>query len=99
MLPSGMPMKSTASLAAMHSDSAFGSASSDVFHGHPHDAPRDVERVFARFEHPPEPVERRVGIAVAHRLVERGDQVVVLFTRLVIEQNALLQRVAYDLRL
>ncbi len=69
----------------------------DVFHRHAHHAPRHVERIFAGFEHASQPIERRVGIAVAHRLVQRGNQVVVLFAGLVVEQHPLLQRILHDL--
>ncbi len=68
----------------------------DVFDRHAHHAARDVERIFSGFEHAPQPVERGVGIAVAHRLVQRGNQVVMFFAGFVVEQNALLQRVADD---
>jgi hypothetical protein len=51
----------------------------------------------AGLQHTGQPVERGVGIAVAHGLVQRGDQVVMLFARLVIEQDALLQCVFDDL--
>src|ERR1700687_5888233 len=67
----------------------FGEA--DVFDRHADYAAGDVERVFSRFEHASEPVEGGVGIAVAHRFVQRGDDVVMLFAAFVVEQNALLE--------
>ena len=69
----------------------FGEA--DVFAGHAHHAAREVERVFAGFEHAREPVEGRVGIGVAHGLVQRGDEVVVLFAGFVVAQELSLQDV------
>ena len=66
-----------------------------VLRGEAHEPARHVERVLARLEHAAEPVERAVGIGVAQRLVERGDQVVVLLARLVVEQGLLLHRVAH----
>jgi hypothetical protein len=46
-----------------------------VFRCEPHQAPRDVERIFAGLDHPREPA-RSHRVAVAHRLVERRDQAV-----------------------
>ena len=74
----------------------IGIGEADVFDRHAHHAARNVERIFAGFEHAAQPVERGVGIAVAHRLVQRGDQVVVLFAGFVVEQDALLQGVLDD---
>ena len=68
----------------------------DVLGGEPHQPPRDVERVLAGLEHAREPVHRGVGVAVAHRLVEGGDQVVVLFARLVVEQRPPLDRLPQE---
>ena len=45
------------------------------------------ERVVARLEHAHHPVDRRVGIAAAHRLDERADDVVVLLAGLVVEER------------
>ena len=39
--------------------------------------PRYICGVFACLEHAREPVQRRVGLAPAHALVHRGDEVVV----------------------
>jgi hypothetical protein len=69
----------------------------DVLDRHAHDAARDVHGVFAGSEHAAQPVERRVGIRVAHALVQRGDEVVVLLALLVVEQHALLQRLSRKL--
>ena len=68
----------------------FGSGEADVFDGHADDAAGEIERVFAGGEHAGQPIERGVGIGVAHALVQRGDEVVVLFARLVVHQHALL---------
>ena len=50
----------------------------DVLGREDHHAPRDEQRVLAGLEHAHQVVERRVGIAAAHALDERGDDVVVL---------------------
>ena len=64
----------------------------DVLGREAHEPPRDVQRILTRFEHPREPVHRRVGIAVAHRLVKRGDEVVMLFSAFVVQQRTPLDR-------
>ena len=64
----------------------------DVFRGEANQPPRDVERILAGLDHPRQPVDRSVRIAVAHRLVQRRNQVVVLFARLVVEERAPLDR-------
>ena len=69
----------------------FGEA--DVFDSHADDAASNVERVFSGFEHASQPVERGVGIAVAHGFVQRGDDIVVLFAGFVVEQDPFLQGV------
>ena len=50
----------------------------DVFGGEDHHAPGDEQRIFAGLEHAHHPVERGVGVAAAHALDKRGDDVVVL---------------------
>ena len=59
----------------------------DVFRRESNETTGDVERIFAGLEHARDPVDSRIRIAVAHRFVERGDQVVVLFAALVVEQR------------
>ena len=71
-------MKCTASLAATATVERLRIGVADVLGGEAHQPPRDVERILAGFDHPRQPVDRGVGIAVAHRLVQRRDQVVVL---------------------
>ena len=56
----------------------------DVLRGHPHHPARDVERVLAPHEHPGQPVQGAFHVGAADRLVERGDDVVVLFAALVV---------------
>ena len=72
----------------------------DVLDRHPHQPPRDVEPVLAAVEHAREPVERRIRVGAAHRLVQRADQVVVPVARLVVERrpplHQLRQRLAAD---
>ncbi len=64
----------------------------DVFGREAHEPARDVQRILAGFDHAREPVDRGIGIAVAHRLVQRRDEVVVLLAGLVVEQRAALNR-------
>ncbi len=63
----------------------------DVLDRHAHDAARQIERVFAPVQHPRQPVERRVRIRSAHRLMQGRDEVVVLFPRLVVGGGAFLK--------
>ncbi|MNC54348.1 hypothetical protein D3C75_1038270 [compost metagenome] len=39
---------------------------SDVLDRHPHDAPRQIERVLAPVQHPRQPIERRVRVRAPH---------------------------------
>ena len=72
----------------------------DVFTGEPRHAPCNVERVFTCFQHPREPVDRRLRVGVAHRFVERGNDVIVLLPFFVVEEglarDQLLQRSGVD---
>ena len=81
-------MKCAASFAATATVSACGIGVADVLRREANQAPRDVERVLAGLEHPRYPVDGRVRIAVAHRFVQRRDEVVVLLATLVVEQRA-----------
>src|SRR2546422_599175 len=56
-----------------------------------HHPARDEQRVLARLEHAHHPVDRRVRVAAAETLDERGDDVVVLLARLVVAERALLR--------
>ena len=62
----------------------------------PNEPPRHIQRVFARLQHTRKPVDRRVRVAVAHRFVQRRDDVVVLLAGFVVQKrlaaDALLQR-------
>ena len=69
----------------------FGQA--DVFTGHAHHAAGEIERVFARFDHAREPIERGVGIGIADGLVERGDEIEMLLAGFVVTQKFALQNV------
>ena len=60
-------------------------------------AARDVERVLAALEHAREPVDRGVGVGVAHRLVQRRDDVVVLLAVLVVHQRLAADALGEDL--
>ena len=55
----------------------------DVLGGHADHASRDVARVAAAVEHAAEPVQRRIRVGAAHRLVQRRDLVVELLALLV----------------
>ena len=70
-----------------------GICQADVLYRHPHHSACDVEWIFAGFEHAAQPIERRIGIAVTHRFVQRGNKVVMLFTGFVVTQYSLLQGV------
>ena len=60
----------------------------DVLGREPDEPARDVERILAGLEHARQPVDGRVGVAVAHRFVQRRNDVVVLLAGLVVEQRA-----------
>ena len=68
----------------------LGRGQADILDCHADDAAGQIERVFAGREHARQPVERGVGIAVADALVQRRDQVVMLFAGLVVHEYALL---------
>ena len=70
----------------------------DVLGREPDQAPGDVQRILAGLEHPREPVHRGVRVAVAHGLVKGGDQVVVLFARLVVQECPALDRLLEERR-
>ena len=62
----------------------------------PNEPPRHIQRVFARLQHTRKPVDRRVRVTVAHRFVQRRNDVVVLLAGFVVQKrlaaDALLQR-------
>src|SRR5215467_10222249 len=70
-----------------------GFSEADVFAGHAHHAARDVQRIFAGFDHAREPVERGVGIRVANGFVKRGDEIEVLFAGFVVAKKFALKDV------
>ena len=70
----------------------------DVFDRHAHQPPRDVHAILARFQHPAQPIERRIHIAGSHGLVQRRNQIEMLLAGLVVEQRLALQRVLDRLR-
>src|SRR5256884_377612 len=65
----------------------------DVFAGHAHHAAREVERIFAGFDHAREPIEGGVRIGVAHGFVERGDEIEMLFPGFVVAEEFALENV------
>ncbi len=60
----------------------------DILGGEADQAAGDVAGVLAAGEHAGEPVERRVRVGAAQRLMQRGDEVVVLLAILVVERGA-----------
>ena len=68
-----------------------------VLGGADHDAPRDELRVLAGIDHAREPVERGVGVAPAHGLDERGDDVVVHVAVLVVGEPMTGVRLLHEL--
>ncbi len=69
----------------------FGKA--DIFAGHAHHAAGKVERVFSRFEHAGEPIESGVGIGIADRFVQRGDEIEMFFAGFVVAEKFSLEDV------
>ena len=69
-----------------------GVGEANVFASHAHQTARDVQGSFSGLEHAREPVEGGVRIGITHRLVQRGDEVVVLLSSLVVQQEFALQR-------
>ena len=51
----------------------------DILRSEAHESSGNVEGILARLDHSGQPVHGRVRITVSHRLVQRGNQVVVLF--------------------
>ena len=58
----------------------------DIFDGHAHQAPRHIHAILAAFQHSRQPIQRRIGVGRTHALVQRGNQVEMLFARFVVEQ-------------
>ena len=61
------------------------SSKADILGGKDDHAARDKERILAGFDHSRHPVKGGIGIAATHALDERGDDVVVLLARTVVE--------------
>ena len=59
----------------------------DVFGREPDHATEDVVRVFARFHHACQPIQRRVRVAVPQALVKRRNQIVVFLAALVVQKR------------
>lgn len=59
-------------------------------------APCDIERVFTAIQHPRHPVNGRVRVAVAHGLVERRDDIVMLLAGLIVKEHLFLQKLLHD---
>ena len=71
----------------MATTSAWGVREAYVLGGEAHETPGHVERVLPRLEHSGEPVEARVGIGVADRLVQGTDDVEVLLPGAVVQEG------------
>ena len=63
----------------------------DVLARHAREAAEQIERFLARNEHPRQPIERRLRVRPAHRLVQRGDQIVVAVAITVVDRHAAVQ--------
>ena len=59
----------------------------DILHRRAHQAAGDEQRLLAAGQHARQPVERRVGVAAADGLMQRGDDVVMLLAALVVERH------------
>jgi len=59
----------------------------DVLDRHAHQPASQVHPVFPALQHAREPVQRRVRIGRANALVQRRDEIEVLFARLIVEQH------------
>ena len=53
----------------------------------PYHPARDIKRIFARFQHTRQPVHSRVGVGIAHGLVQGGYEIVMLLARLVVQKR------------
>src|SRR5207237_6020013 len=62
-----------------------------VLGGDAHHAAGDIQRILAPREHPRQPVERPLHVRPAHRLVQGGDEVEVLFAGFVVARERLFQ--------
>ena len=78
---SGMPTKWAACWAAIATWQRLRVGEADVLRRRDDQAPRDEHDVLAGLEHARHPVDGGVGVAAAHALDERRDDVVVLVAR------------------
>ena len=58
-----------------------------ILGGETGNAPRNIHRVLARFQHARKPIDRRVRVGVAHRLMQGGNYIVMLLPVLVVQQR------------
>ena len=82
--------------AAAATTSACGSALPTSSRRADHDAPGDEARVLAGFQHPRQPVDRRVRIAAAHALDEGAGHVVMRVAGRVVVERLALDRILGD---
>src|SRR3546814_11399309 len=66
--------------------------SADILARKTGESPQDVERLLARDEHPREPIERRLRVRPAQRLMERRDQIVMAVAALVIDRHPAMEK-------
>ena len=71
---------------------------SNVLAGKADEAPRNVEGVLAALQHAGQPVDCSVGVAVAHGFVQRRNEIVVLFSVLIVEQRLFRKALLQDFR-
>ena len=73
-----------------------GVGQADILAGKADHTAGHIQRVFARFQHARQPVDGRIRVGVAHRLVQRRDQIIMFLALFVIKQGlfggALLKR-------
>src|SRR5260370_1369321 len=80
--PLRMPQKVHRILRAQTKIQRLRSRQPNILDRHPHNPSRTVHRVLARFEHPPQPIHRRIWIRVPHTLMQRRNNVIVLLALL-----------------
>ena len=60
----------------------------DILGGETHQTTRQITRILSAIQHPREPIESRIRIRAAQRLMQGGDQVVMLLPVLVVQRGA-----------
>ena len=65
----------------------IGIRNTDIFARKTNHASCDIQRIVPALKHAKRPIHGSVGIGIAHRLVERGNQIVMLLAALVVEKR------------